>query len=67
MKKQEIKTEVVRIMDAFGMSGKAVAEAMNVSYGTFRNKLNDNNERNWFNQKNLDDLKEFIKTQAIKL
>jgi len=60
----EPKEEILKILDAFGMSGIKAAEAMGVTYATFRNKKNDNSERHTFNQKNLDDLKSFIFNKA---
>lgn len=59
----QIKTEVGKIMDAFGMSGKKVAEGMNISYQVFKNKSNDNSLGHTFNEKNLSDLQSFIGKQ----
>jgi hypothetical protein len=49
------------------MTGSKVAEAMNVSYATFRNKKNENNPSHTFNEKNYLDLVKFIKQRANEL
>lgn len=67
MDHSEIDKKVNEILDNFGMSGKVAAIAMGVTYQTFRNKKNENNESHSFNKKNLEDLIAFIKTEAGKL
>jgi hypothetical protein len=63
----EIKDKIITIIDTFGMTGSKVAEAMNVSYATFRNKKNENNPSHTFNEKNYLDLVKFIKHKANEL
>lgn len=49
----DIKDKIIVIIDSFGMTGSKVAEAMNVSYATFRNKKNENNPSHTFNEKKI--------------
>mgnify|MGYP001793194950 CR=1 FL=1 len=49
------------------MKGSKVAEAMGVTYSTFRNKKNDNTKGHTFNEKNFTDLVKFIKAKANEL
>lgn len=67
MDNNEIKEKVLKILDDFGMSGVKAAEAMGVTYATFRNKKNDNAKGHSFNEKNYQDLVYFIKLKANKL
>lgn len=67
MDHSEIDKKINEILNNFGMSGKVAAIAMGVTYQTFRNKKNENNESHSFNKKNLEDLIAFIKTEAGKL
>lgn len=62
-----IKEKVLKILDDFGMTGSKAAEAMGVTYATFRNKKNDNAASHSFNVKNYNDLVNFIKKTAIEL
>lgn len=61
----QIKTEVEKIQKDFGMSGVKVAEAMGVSYAVFRNKKNDNAPEHTFNEKNYNDLVQFISKKTL--
>ena len=63
----EVKEKVLKILDDFGMTGSKAAEAMSVTYATFRNKKNDNAKSHSFNEKNYLDLVNFIKQKANKL
>lgn len=63
----EITKEIDRVLELFGMTGVKAAEAMGVTYATFNSKKNPNNDRHKFNQKNLDDLKNFIREAFQKL
>lgn len=63
----EVKQKVLKILDDFGMTGSKAAEAMGVTYATFRNKKNDNAKGHSFNEKNYLDLIEFIKNKTIDL
>ncbi|SDE15674.1 hypothetical protein [Riemerella columbipharyngis] len=65
--KLAIKNRIMEILDLFGITGARAAEIMGVKASTFNCKKNDNNPRHWFNQKNLDDLVNFIKREAEKL
>lgn len=67
MESAKIKEKVLKILDEFGMSGKKAAEAMGVTYPTFRNKKNDNALGHSFNEKNYSDLVSFIKKKANEL
>lgn len=67
MDHSEITKKIDDILETFGMSGKIAAKAMGVTYQTFRNKKNENNESHTFNNKNLEDLIVFIKSEAEKL
>ncbi|WP_089059946.1 hypothetical protein [Flavobacterium tructae] len=59
--------KINKVLDDFGMSGVKAAEAMGITYNTFRSKKTGKNERHSFNEKNYQDLISFIKTQANKL
>lgn len=67
MVSSEVKEKVLKILEDFGMSGKKAAEAMGVTYATFRNKKNDNALGHSFNEKNYLDLVKFIKFKAEKI
>jgi DNA repair ATPase RecN len=62
----EVKEKVLKILDYFGMGGAKAAEAMGVTYATFRNKKN-NRPGHSFNEKNYLDLVKFIKAKANEL
>lgn len=57
--------KITRILTTFGMSGKKAAEAMGISYASFRDKKSDINRH--FNQENHDKLIDWIKENAKKL
>lgn len=63
----EVKEKVLKILDDFGMSGVKAAEAMGVTYATFRNKKNDNAVGHSFNEKNYHDLVDFIRERCKNL
>ena len=67
MEDNDVKHKVLKVLDEFGMSGKKAAEAMGVTYATFRNKKNDNALGHSFNEKNYQDLINFIKQKAKEL
>lgn len=67
MESSDVKEKVLKILDDFGMSGKKAAEAMGVTYATFRNKKNNNALGHSFNEKNYQDLVKFIKVKAEEL
>ena len=62
----EVKIKVLKVLDDFGMSGVKAAEAMGVTYATFRNKKNDRPGHS-FNEKNYLDLVKFIKDKSEQL
>lgn len=64
---KEITNKIIAVMETFGMTGSKAAEAMNVTYATFRNKKNENNTSHTFNEKNYTDLVNFIKQKANEL
>ncbi|WP_018675735.1 hypothetical protein [Riemerella columbina] len=65
--KLAIKNRIIEILTLFGITGARAAEIMGVKASTFNCKKDDNNLRHWFNQKNLDDLVDFIKKEAENL
>lgn len=67
MDSTEVKERVLKILDDFGMTGNKAAEAMGVTYATFRNKKNDNAKGHSFNEKNLEDLKKYIRSLSVDL
>lgn len=67
MESSNVKEKVLKVLDEFGMSGKKAAEAMGVTYATFRNKKNDNAKGHSFNEKNYLDLVSYIKIKAKEL
>lgn len=67
MDSTEVKEKVLKILDDLGMTGGKAAEAMGVTYATFRNKKNDNAKGHSFNEKNYLDLVKFIKLKASEL
>lgn len=67
MESNVVKEKVLKILDDFGMTGSKAAEAMGVTYATFRNKKNDNALSHSFNEKNYNDLVIYIKEKANEL
>lgn len=66
MNKQKTPLEkITRILTIFGMSGKKAAEAMGISYASFRDKKSDVNRH--FTEDNYTRLIEWIKERAKKL
>lgn len=63
----EIAKEIERIMDIFGMTGVKAAEIMGFTVATFRNRKNPKNEQHKFVEKNIQDLKAYIRTEAGKM
>jgi len=59
--------KVNKVLDDFGMTGVKAAEAMGITYQTFKNKRNPNNTAHTFNEKNYQDLVNFIKKQTESL
>jgi hypothetical protein len=59
--------EILKILDTFGMKGEKAAEAMGITHSTFRSKKNENNNRHFFNAKNLISLKRFIIAKSKEL
>lgn len=53
--------KINKVLDDFGITGVKAAEAMGVTYATFKSKRNPNNDRHSFNEKNYQDLISFIK------
>lgn len=62
-----IKEQIKQIIEKFGMDAKTCAIAMSITTQTFRNKMSDKNDRHKFNEKNLQNLKKYLKTEAEKL
>jgi hypothetical protein len=56
--------KIEKLLNNFGVAGVKASEAMGITYGTFRNKKNPNNTRHSFNEKNHQDLLDFIKNKA---
>jgi hypothetical protein len=63
----ESKDKINKVLNDFGMSGVKAAEAMGITYDTFRSKKTGKNERHSFNEKNYQDLISFIKELTSKL
>ncbi|MGI0106765.1 hypothetical protein [Salinimicrobium sp. WS361] len=59
--------EIQKIIDTFGMKAEVAAKAMGVTTATFRKKKSEKSLDHSFNQKNLEDLKDYIVTSAKKL
>jgi len=66
MDANEVKEKILKILDDFGMSGVKAAEAMGVTYSTFRKKKNDAPGHS-FNEKNYLDLVKFIQEKSKKI
>ncbi|MDK7374515.1 hypothetical protein QP519_03055 [Weeksella virosa] len=62
-----IETEIYKIQSDLGLTASGIARAMNIAVNTFYNKKNPNNTEHSFNQKNLDDLKNFLKKYVKNL
>jgi hypothetical protein len=60
----EASEKIIKVLEDFGMTGVKAAEAMGITYDTFKSKKNEKNERHSFNEKNYQDLISFIKTQT---
>lgn len=66
MNKQQTPLEkIIHVTTTFGMSGKKSAEAMGISYASFRDKKSDMNRH--FTHDNFDKLINWIKENAKKL
>jgi len=63
----EVKKEIERITNIFGMRADVAAKAMGITGGTFRKNKSDKSTRHNFNKKNLEDLITYIKEEACKL
>lgn len=63
----EIKQRVEEIQVIFGMKSAVCAKAMGVTEQTFNKKKYDKVPEHTFNEKNLTDLINYIKTEAEKL
>jgi len=59
--------KINKVLDDFGITGVKAAEAMGITYATFKSKRNPNNDRHSFNEKNYTDLVTFIISLAYKL
>lgn len=64
---KEIDNKIQSIVDTFGMKAEVVAKAMNVTTGTYRKKKSEKSSDHCFNEKNLNDLIVYIKTESEKL
>lgn len=64
---QNIEQEINRIVEIFGMKASVIAQAMGITQQTYYSKKDPKNDRHQFNQKNLDDLKKYLKEQIQKL
>ncbi len=62
----EIRSKIDDIIATFGMKADVASKAMHMSLQVYRNKRTKTH-LNKFNQKNLDDLISYIKTEADKL
>ncbi|MDO4728203.1 MAG: hypothetical protein Q4B43_04260 [Bacteroidota bacterium] len=63
----EIKQRIIEIQDIFDIGAKGCSKAMSITVQSFRNRMSDKTGRNNFNEKNLQDLIAYIKTEAEKL
>jgi len=59
--------KINKVLDDFGITGVKAAEAMGITYATFKSKRSPNNDRHSFNEKNYQDLVTFIKSLAASL
>ena len=64
---QTLEQKILNIVEAFGMKSGVVAKAMNITEATYNSKKNPKNDRHKFNEKNLQDLINYIKAEAEKL
>lgn len=60
------KEKVLKILESLGMSGKVAAKAMGVTYTVFRMKKSEQPGHS-FNEKNLEDLRGYIKKESNKI
>ena len=63
----QIRAQVLAIVETFGMKGKVVAKAMNITETTYNMKKVPAENGHSFNEKNLKDLVAYIKREAEKL
>ncbi len=61
------KKRVIEITNIFGMKAAVAAQAMGVTVGVFRQKLSDKAPRNCFNNKNVEDLKKYIREKSNEI
>lgn len=59
--------KINKVLDDFGITGVKAAQSMGITYATFKSKRNPNNDRHSFNEKNYQDLVNFIIDQTRKL
>lgn len=62
-----IKNKVRAITARFGMNTAVIGQAMNVTAATVRKKDSDKEKRHSFNEENLANLIDYIKTEAKKI
>ena len=60
LNKEEIKSEIVKIQENFGISNAKMGEFMGLSMATYAKNKSDKAEKNSFNQSNLDMLKKSL-------
>ncbi len=59
--------EIRVIAEKFGLKYKFLAEAMKVTHETIRKKMSDKSQDHSFNEKNLKDLKDYIRNLCLTL
>jgi transposase len=64
---EKLTKEIITIMGKFGMSCKAAASIMGLSYNTFQHSKYGYTKKHKFLPKHVERLKEYIKLEASKL
>jgi len=67
MEQEKIIKEIIKIQDDLDIGAKGMGKAMNISPQTFRNKKNPKVKDHSFNEKNLIELKNYLKKYCKKL
>lgn len=67
MTQNEVNKSILEIQTELGINGRVIAKAMGITYNTFKKKNSDNEQTHSFNEKNLNDLKKYLKKYIEKL
>ena len=61
------KDKILKVLSDFGITGQKASQVMGITYGTFNKNKSEKEVRHNFNEKNYNDLVDFIKKETLKL